>query len=106
MERSVAEGCDRQPQARDQAFGAPVIVNCAAQLLCRAINYLGTVPLLYWWLGGGTSRFAPLQADIFFIDLPFDLDGTLMDTQRTIFGSVSRQLMKQQRHTGDRPFAD
>jgi hypothetical protein len=35
---SVAEGCDRQPKARDQAFGTPVIFNLAAQLLDRGVD--------------------------------------------------------------------
>jgi hypothetical protein len=44
---SVAEGCDRQPKARDQACGTPVIVNFAAQLLYRGVDQSHAIPLSF-----------------------------------------------------------
>jgi hypothetical protein len=71
-----------------------------------AVDDFHAISLPFGWLGGGTSSLAPLQAHIPLVGLPFDFDSSLIDTQRTVFGSVGRQLMKQQGHTCDRSFAD
>jgi hypothetical protein len=42
---SVAEGCDRQPKARAQAFGTSVTFNLAAQLLHRGVDQPHAIPV-------------------------------------------------------------
>jgi hypothetical protein len=84
----------------------PVVIDLTAQLLYGDIHKSRSVALFIRRRGNRTASLAPSQPNIFFIGVPTNFDGALIDIQRAIFGSVGRQLMKQRGKTVGRPLAN
>src|SRR5207244_11033619 len=85
---------DRNRQREAQSFRTPVEFCTTRQLALHAgAGHLGSVTLGLRGLDRRPARLDPLQLEITRVHLPCQSDTTRDRRQRTVFGSIGRQLV-------------